>query len=356
MRVLLKRFLLCAAVMAGVLRSGTLRAADGDTEQIPQQVQSAVERGLQWLAGKQAATGDWPTDVDGGRGPTAAVTSLAAMAFMARGHVPGQGMYGENINRAVDRILAMQQPNGLIAPDGWMYPMYDQGISTVMLCEAYGMLDEKRQADAGKAIAKAVRLILAAQAVPKSGDSVGGWRYQPDSTNSDISVSGWQLMALRGAANIGAAVPRRAIDLGIAYIKRRAGEDGGFTYGADGIGGGSAARTGTGILALELLGQHDAKESLAGGSYLMRTPVASPDLNYYFYREYYCAQAAWQLGGNYWTNINRPIRESLLQRQHMDGSWSTTNGSEAAAGESYASSMAILALTVPYRYLPIYQR
>ncbi len=340
----MRRVLLCAVIVAAASHGGIARAADADAEQIPQQVQSAVDRGLQWLAGRQnATTGEWPTDVGGGGSPTAAVTSLSAMAFMARGHVPGQGMYGENINLAVDRVLALQRPNGLIASEGWIDTMYDHGISTVMLCEAYGMLDEKRQADAGKAIAKAVRLILTAQAVQKDSDASGGWRYTPEASDSDISVSGWQLMALRGAANIGAAVPKRAIDMGIAYIKRRAEEDGGFTYGAAGIGGGSAARTGTGILALELLGQHNAKESLAGGSYLMRTPAATPDTTYYFYTEYYCAQASWQLGGNYWKNINRPIRESLLSRQHMDGSWSTTVGSEAAAGQSYATSMAILA-------------
>jgi hypothetical protein len=334
---------------------------DTPPEQIPQQVQSAVDRGLQWLAARQdPATGSWPTNVGGG-GATAAITSLAAMAFMARGHVPGQGPYGENINRAVDYVLNIQQPDGVLSATNIGSTMYDHGISTVMLCETYGMLDEKRQQRAGAAIAKAVHVILAAQAVPKPADLQGGWRYSPSSGDSDISVTGWQLMALRGAANIGAAVPPRAIQMGIEYIKRRAvpagafGDGGGFSY--SGNTDPSPARTGTGILALQLLGQNNSREALAGGDYLRRNPIHPDSHEFYYYTVYYCAQAAWQLGGSYWTDIDRPIRASLLQRQDLDGSWSATNaGLEAAGGDSYGTSMSILALTVPYRYLPIYQR
>jgi hypothetical protein len=350
-----KKFLMPLLLLASNFLLPTSARAVDDTppEQIPQQVQSAVDRGLQWLAAHQdPASGAWPTNVAAG-GDSAAITSLAAMAFMARGHVPSQGPYGENINHAVDYILKLQQSNGVLSATDVGSTMYDHGISTVMLCETYGMLDEARQQRAAVAIAKAVRLILLAQAVPKDSNMRGGWRYSPDATDSDISVSGWQLMALRGAANIGAAVPPRAIQMGIEFIKRRAVARGGFSY--QGNDNPSPARTGTGILALQLLGQNNSPEALAGGDYLRRTPIV-PD-NFYFYTVYYCAQAAWQLGGSYWTDIDRPIRASLLQRQTLDGSWTVTNaGLESSGGDAYGTAMAILALTVPYRYLPIYQR
>ncbi len=344
------------AIAAAVFFSvPTSRAADeSPPEQIPQQVQSSVDRGLQWLAAHQdPATGAWPTNA-GGRGAEAAITSLSAMAFMARGHVPGQGIYGENLNHAVDFVLSVQRPDGVLTATNIGETMYDHGIATVMLCEAYGMLDDRRQELAGKAIAKAVRVILLAQAVPKDANTQGGWRYQPTASDSDISVSGWQLMALRGAANIGAAVPQRSIQMGIAYIKRRAVGGGGFAYTGDS--NPSAARTGTGILALELLGQHNAPEALAGGDWLLRNPHTGHDGAFYFYTVYYCAQAAWQLGGNYWNAINRPIRDSLLQRQTLDGSWTVGSTIEGGGGDAYGTAMSILALTVPYRYLPIYQR
>jgi hypothetical protein len=349
------KILACALALTCLLANSPLSAID-DTppEQIPPQVQSAVDRGLQWLAAHQdPATGAWPTN-SGNGGAAAAITSLAAMAFMARGHVPGQGPYGDNINHAVDYILSLQQPSGVLSVADIGSTMYDHGISTVMLCEAYGMLDEPRQQRAGPAIAKAIHVILAAQAIPKSAELQGGWRYQPTSGDSDISVSGWQLMALRGAANIGAAVPARALQMGIDFIKRRATTSGGFSYAGDADP--NPARTGTGILALQLLGQNNSREALAGGDYLRRNPLSDHE-TFYFYTVYYCAQAAWQLGGSYWTDIDRPIRASLLARQTLDGSWTVTNaGTEATGGDAYGTSMAILALTVPYRYLPIYQR
>jgi prenyltransferase beta subunit len=339
-----------------LLASAPLRAADD--QPIPPQVQSAVDRGLDFLAKEQQDNGSWRTATGGGAntGPTAAVTSLAALAFMARGNVPGQGPYGDHLNRAVDYILSIQQKNGLLCAHDGFPTMYDHGISTVMLCETYGMLDDKRQALAKTAISRAVRLIIDAQKIPKSNDFQGGWRYAPNSPDSDLSVTGWQLMALRGAANIGAAVPPSSIDAGIAYVKKCANPSGGFAYtGSDNV---NAALTGTGILALELLGQHNARQALAGGDYLLQQPITTgSDSPFYFYTVYYCSQAAWQLGDRYWDAINPIIRKSLLDHQSPNGSWPVPNGDpEHQGGTALGTSMAILALTVPYRYLPLYQR
>jgi hypothetical protein len=59
-----------------------------------------------------------------------------------------------------------------------------------------------------------------------------------------------------------------------------------------------------------------------------------------------------QLGNNYW-NVYRPrLHALLLDSQQRNGGWLTNDG----LGSSYATAMAILALTVEYRFLPIYQR
>jgi prenyltransferase beta subunit len=275
------------------------------------------------------------------------------MAFMARGHVPGQGPYGTHINKAVDYVISIQQSDGSFSSRSSNVIMYEQGIATVMLCEAYGMLDDRRQRAAHDAISKAVRLILRAQSVAKSEENRGGWRYLPASTDSDLSVSGWQLMALRGAANIGANVPEAALVNGIAYIKRCHDKSGGFAYANGRV---TAALTGTGIVALELLGQHHTKEALAGGDYLLANSLQKKTgIDAYFYTVYYCSQAAWQLGGRYWEALNPTIRQSLLSKQRPDGAWSPQT-IEQQGGETYGTAMAVLALTVPYRYLPIYQR
>jgi hypothetical protein len=330
----------------------SLQPAFAAEEPVAPQTEAAIDRGLKYLADKQEKEGTWHTNL----GPSSAVTSLAAMAFLARGHVPGQGPYGDKINLAIDYVVAHQMPNGLLSASNGT--MYDHGVSTVMLCEAFGMVDETRKPRLEAAIAKAAKVILDAQKIPQ-GPHQGGWRYQINSADADISVTGWQLMALRGAANCGAAVPKDALEKGVAYIRRLAVKEGGFGY--QGGGGPNRARTGTGILSLEMLGQHTPKEphlpeALAGGEYLLKNPLTNPGDEFYYYSVYYGSQAANQLGGKYWDGIYPKIRETLLGRQRQDGSWPDGPSAEQSAGPAYSTSMAVLALCVPYRYLPLYQK
>ena len=63
-----------------------------------------------------------------------------------------------------------------------------------------------------------------------------------------------------------------------------------------------------------------------------------------------------QIGGDSWEKFAAPVYELMLKSQKEDGSWPTAGGSEAQAGSSYATAMAILAISVSYRQLPIYQR
>jgi hypothetical protein len=200
----------------------SLRVPLSADEPISPQTEAAVDRGLKFIAERQTKEGTWHTNV----GQSSAVTSLVTMAFLARGHVPGQGPYGEHLNRSIDFVLAHQQPNGVLSAGSGT--MYDHGASTVMLCEAFGMVDDARKPKLEAAIARAAKVILDAQKIPR-GPFEGGWRYQVNAADADISVTGWQLMALRGAANCGAAVPREALDKGVAYIRRLAVKgEGGF--------------------------------------------------------------------------------------------------------------------------------
>jgi hypothetical protein len=49
------------------------------------------------------------------------------------------------------------------------------------------------------------------------------------------------------------------------------------------------------------------------------------------------------------------MHEVLLRNQKSNGSW-LGGGYDANFGPNYCTAMAVLALTVEYRYLPIYQR
>lgn len=318
---------------------------------------AAVDKALAWLAEHQRPDGTFPQGASAG---TTAVPSLAVLAFLARGHVPGRGPYGQVLERSIDFVIESQQPDGLISRShGGNHVMYEHGIASVMLSEVYGMVDDARRVRVGKTIAKATRLILDAQKAPKSGTQyVGGWRYQVNSPDSDISVTGWQLMALRGAANCGAAVPREALEAGREYIRRSA-VAGGGGFGYQPGGGPNQARTGTGILSLELLGEHNSAEAVAGGDYLLRSwPMenSASSMEFFYYAVYYCSQALNQLGGKYYEKLYPRLCDTILAQQQPDGAFGGGSGQEEDAGPAYRSAMACLALCVPYRYLPLYQK
>jgi hypothetical protein len=338
------------AIFVAVLAICPFLRAEED-EPVPANVRDAVDRALVFLKTSQRPDGAWPA----GQASSTAVPSLAVMAFLARGNVPGQGPYGDSLNHTIDFVLSMQRSSGLLSKaEGGNAVMYEHGISSVMLSEVYGMVDDTRRERIEKALAKAVKLTLDAQAVQKAPQYQGGWRYQPGSPDSDISCTGWQLMALRGAANCGAAVPRSALDAGREYVRHSAANGGGFSYQPGGAP--NQARSGTGILSMELLGQHDSPEAKAAGDWLLRNPPDNPGMEFYYYAVYYNAQALNQLGGIYWSTLYPKLRDTLLTLQQPNGSFAGGSGQEQEAGDAYRTSMAVLALCVPYRYLPLYQK
>ena len=100
--------------------------------------------------------------------------------------------------------------------------MYGHGITTLCLTEMMGMAVSKRQEARIRSVAqKSITLILRSQRVRKSNPKYrGGWRYTPDAHDSDLSISVWQLMALRSAKNAGLEVGKEAIEEAVRYLKR----------------------------------------------------------------------------------------------------------------------------------------
>lgn len=314
----------------------------------------SIKRALVYLKESQKEDGGW----DAGFGRATSVTSLAVMAFLASGHVPGEpGPYRETIERGVRYVLAHQKPNGLLVANTSHGPMYCHGISTLMLAEVVGMAGDAALAEQCRsALARAVDVILKAQDAPgKDRDKrhAGGWRYQPTSTDSDLSVSGWQVMALRAAKSAGCAVPAEPIDRAVDYLKRCSFKSGGFGYQPGGEP--NNPRTGTGVLALEICGVHETPEAVAGAEYLVKHPPRWAS-QYFFYEVYYCPQALFQVGDKYFDAYYPRLVGILLEHQDKDGSWLSGDGNDRSGGRVYCTSMAVLALAVEYRYLPIYQR
>ncbi len=319
-------------------------------------VTRAVDRGVEYLRRTQLPDGAWFSP---NLGKNAGISGLAALALLSAGHVPGRGHCGENVERCVRWILSARQGNMLTSRDTSHGPLYEHGIATLLLGEVLGMVDQERPGfeRIHRVHEEAVDLILKAQEVPKDRSAEGGWRYLPWDTQSDISVSGWQILALKSAQTAGLSIPQRSIDRAILYVKRCQLASGGFGYMPGPGYEPNAARTGTGVLVLEICGPPGSAEARRGGDWLLKNP---PDGKppFFYYGLYYSAQAMYQLGGKYWETW-RPLSETiLLRRQEPDGSWLAPpeDTHEAQAGPAYTTALAILALTVEYRYLPVYQR
>jgi squalene cyclase len=349
MRTQLVAFLL---VLAGAGTAGVAQPAKREKADF----EKAVDKALLFLHTERRSEGAWPSADDN---TSVSATSLAVMAFLSAGHVPGEGRYGKTIEDGVRAVLKHQQPNGLIASRGGHFQMYHHGMATLMLAEVGGMTTGKLNKDVRKALEKAVGVILKAQRT--SGGYKGGWRYQIEHAGgSDMSVTGWQLLALRAAKNLGCDVPAETIERALGYVKRSHHPSGGFTYEAVGRRSVTLPCTGTGVLALELCGgkkEHHSPMVLKGAGYLVRRENldALDNMNgYYFYSIYYGSQATFQVGGSYWSAYRDRLHKALLRHQRADGSWQ--GGGENGWGPNYCTALAVLALTVEYRYLPIYQR
>ena len=315
-------------------------------------VDRAVNRALAFLRRSQDADGCWRS-FGFGQSRSAGVTGLGVMAFLSAGQTPTDGEHARAVEAGVRWVVDHQRPNGVIATDG-EFEMYHHGICTLMLAEVVGMCRGELADEVRKKLAKAVNVILKAQR--QDGLHAGGWRYTVYGSDADLSVTGWQLLALRAAKNVGCDVPAESIERAVAYVRRCYDEPrGAFAYTVRGYL--TVPCTGTGVLGLELCGKdlHRCRESLRAGTFILRSPVGL-DQQHCFYGLYYCSQAMFQLGGNYWKSYREKLHQALLRNQSSNGSWQGGDGSDSGYGPNYCSAMAILALTVDYRYLPIYQR
>ena len=310
-------------------------------------VSKAVDRGFEYLLSVEQKDGTFP----GGHGRSTGISSLVGMCFLAKGHTPGVGRYGEAINRRLDYALKNTNGEGLIdSGDHGNGPMYAHNISTLFMSECSGMVDAERQKQIDEKLSKAINLLLRAQAVQKSEQHQGGWRYHPGSNDSDLSCSGWALMALRSARLNGAPVPPKAIDAAVKYInnnfERKLGHFGYMDAHQH-----KESLTGAGLLCLELCGRHGSPENIKAGEWILENHTKLPSAEFESYGNYYNAQGMFQLGGKYWKTYANWMYPYYLGKQEEDGSWKDNR-----LDKVYGTTMMILAFTVPARQLPIYQR
>lgn len=308
-------------------------------------VDEAVGRGLAALVKLQ-------TD-EGAIGDGAGITALGGMALLAGGHTPTRGSYSLASGKALRYVMSRQdRTSGYLGNDGGN--MYGHGFATLYLAECYGM-----------APSEPVRRALeaATDLIHRSQNSEGGWRYQPLPVDADISVTICQVMALRAAWNVGVG-GKASVDASaraIAYVRRCATGNGGFSYTADGGNWGTdgpdgVPRASAGAMSLIGAGITDTADPHLGPAlrFIRRNVQGHLHGNQYFwYGQYYAAQAMFHSPESEdWDRYWAQVVPALLPKQSRDGSWPGMEGPSAA----YGTAMALIILQIPNQYLPIFQR
>ena len=326
------------------------------------EMEEAIDRGLITLANQQNEDGSFGRS--GSSQP--AVTSLATMAFLSRGHQPGIGEYGTRINRAIDYVLASQDRLGFFV-SGNSYnssaTTYSHAIAGVMLAEVLGLTDRTRNERIVSAIHAGLDATMKLQHRHyHSKIDRGGWRYLKPRTgmskgsDADLSVTTWHMLFLRAAKNAGFDVPASLVSDCAAFVRRcHDAKKNMFAYLPNR--NGTITMTGAGVLCLNLAGEFDDPAMLTGAETLQDFAFhhMDEDDRWPYYTCYHCSQAASQVGGEIRRDVLRGIAEFLLDEQRPEGHWPAM-GTSRGYGEAYATGMAILSLTPAYQLLPIYQQ
>jgi hypothetical protein len=317
-------------------------------EAVPREVDEIYGPGLEFLARTQNDRGTWPAGESAGPG----TTGLALLAFLASGEDPNFGRYRDVIRGGLRHIIQSQSAvTGYIGPS-----MYHHGFATLALCEAYGTVDDSDlfvgsdiPADKRRLLDEAVELAVRAAITSQTRNRQGGWRYAPNSSDADTSVSGAVLMGLLAARNAGIKVPDQAIDRAIDYFVKMTNQSGIVGYASVGeIAGESVARSSIANLVFAIARRKDLPAYQATKRYLISnldTKSLWPE-----YARYYQAQALFQADVDVWKDWNQRLIEQLKRDQKEDGSF------DGDLGITNSTSMSLLALAVNYRLLPIYER
>jgi uncharacterized protein YfaS (alpha-2-macroglobulin family) len=301
----------------------------------------AVDKALTFLKRAQERNGSWQSPT---RQKNPALTALSVMAFLSAGNTPEKGPHAEAVAKGIRYVLDQQLDSGLIAAEGGL-EMYQHGICTLMLAQALPVAEGDLAKEIQGKLDKAVALILKAQR--SEGNHEGGWRYRVSGVDGDLSVTGWQIQALRAAKKAGRDVPDKAIEAAINYVRKaREPRTGAFRYFPDSRI--TVPMTAVGIIALhDSKGEEQQKEAVQAGAFLLAERNAPRWGNQHCHYElYYASKALHGLGGNYWKTYRPLLHKVLLDNQSESGSWQGTDPSSRIYGANFCTAMAVLAMTV----------
>jgi hypothetical protein len=314
--------------------------------------EAAVARGLMWLARQQTADGRWLLDgmfKDKGAANDTAGTGLGLLPFLGAGktHKASKGnVYEKTIGRGLRALISRQDPKRGDLGGG----MYGHGIGTIALCEAYGLTQDPNLRLPAQ---RAVNFIVYAQ------NEKGGWRYSPGQ-EGDLSVTGWQVMALKSAQMAGLDVPVITLKKADRFLDSVVSSNDGYGYTDTNA---TPTMSAVGLLCRQFMhgwGPQNIRLIRGINGNIKPTPPHSKKDAYY---HYYATQVMYHFGGEAWKEWNQKMRDGLHASQEKDrdspniGSWSSAGDQwGTSGGRLMITSLNLLTLEVYYRYLPLYYR
>jgi hypothetical protein len=331
----------------------------------------AVGAALNWIARHQnhagARKGSWSISKysDNCKDPTctgpgeaqadAGATALGVLPFLAAGqtHDTKGSPYRATVQAALYWLISQQTKDGDLAPDSTP-KMYNHGLATIALCEACGLVPRDRELRR--------RAQLAIDFIEKAQNpSTGGWRYNPGE-EGDVSVVGWQVMALKSGQMAGLRVDHAAIEGAQKFLKSCSKGQLGGQYAYMPTSEPTPPMTAVAILCCQYMGIHRDEPNMKEGiGYLMGNLPDPNGRNFYYW--YYATQVMHNVPGSEWDTWNRKMRRTLIETQCKQGcatgSWDPEKPVADAWGKQggrlMVTSLGALTLEVYYRYLPLYK-
>jgi hypothetical protein len=368
--------------------------------------ENSVQMALDFLARHQRADGsfDWNTFLkrceEKTPCPTVAgvriqmedvgITSLCSLAFFGAGCGQAKGRYSGVLSRAMEYLLSRQMANGDYKKDD-LIGGYNRPLALQAYAEA--QLASVEDQTFLPYIQRGVDFIASIQA------EKGGWRYRVVDNANDSSVVAWVLFASKAAEKAHAHV-RRSIYEGCDMVLWKdqthpVAEKEDFirdvdpnyafdvSYGKpyyefwtgyqDAIFEKNKATTALGLMSRILLGYRRSHPFCIGSANKILTQIPAmlkkgetwktwqpiPDYQCPMYFFYYATLSMHQMGGKYFAEWNKVLKEVLPNTQFKEGcergSWASWGREDQAFSRLYTTAMATLTLETYYRYAPILQ-
>lgn len=272
--------------------------------------------------------------------------------------------------KASDFLVSGASMSGDMGDDAFRTESHSIATAALIAC-VERLPDEGKREAARKQIGRAVNVLKQNQDRSMSSAARGGWKMEGTAgNNNDRRASGWAMLALTAARQMGLDVKQPDMDRGVKYMMgafksepRKAADGDSAEIKPEDVGGLSVDESGLTVETISAMGgwvlarvaknPEAAKKNLA---WLTRNPPGWTGPNY-FYANFFRARAVRMLASDQEVFVATMKRLSQQIRDHQqgDGSIGFPPGdaqNEVAMGGVFSTAMSVLILNTPNSRLP----